>query len=79
MHLFCHRNLIDWLRLVCIDTEDDRNHLLVERIKRRAADLKFYEAFLETAPQFILQISTVLGLGYIGNLAKIIGIWPPIS
>ncbi len=38
--------------------------LVVETVQRRAADLAFYQAFLESGPQFVLQLSVALGRAY---------------
>jgi hypothetical protein len=65
------RNLQLFSSLVCMDTQLSINHDLVSSIKTEALSLGLYEAFLEAAPQFIFQLSTVLRMGYISKSAFI--------
>ncbi len=58
------RNFHLFLKLVALDTDASENHKLVEEIQVLASGLGFFEAFLEAGPQFILQLSIVLRLGY---------------
>ncbi len=46
-----------------MDTQVDKNYILIVTIKGEAVDLGLYEAFLEAAPQFILQASIILRTG----------------
>jgi hypothetical protein len=50
-----------------MDTQVPENYLLIVKIKGEAVDLGLYEAFLEAAPQFILQASIILRTGNFGK------------
>ncbi len=52
-----------------MDTQLAYNQLLVDTIKAEASSFGFYEAFLESTPQFILQLSIFLRTG---SMSKII-------
>jgi hypothetical protein len=46
-----------------MNTQLDINHDLVNTIKSEASSAALYEAFLESAPQFILQMTIILRTG----------------
>jgi hypothetical protein len=50
-----------------MDTQAQSNYDLVNSIKKTATSAGLYEAFLEAAPQFILQMTLILRTG---NLSK---------
>lgn len=52
-----------------MDTQLAHNQLLVDTIKAEASAFGFYEAFLESTPQFILQLSIFLRTG---SMSKIV-------
>ena len=58
------RNLYLFLQLLSLDTDASENHRRLEEILKQACGLSFFEAFLEAGPQFILQLSIVLRLGF---------------
>jgi hypothetical protein len=47
-----------------MDTQVDKNYILIITIKGEGVSLGLYEAFLEAAPQFILQASIILRTGH---------------
>jgi hypothetical protein len=51
-----------------MDTQLPMNFPLIIQLKGEAVSLGLYEAFLEAAPQFVLQLSIVLRTGVIGKL-----------
>lgn len=50
-----------------MDTSLPQNALLIETIQREAVNSSLLEAFLESAPQFVLQCSIVLRTGIISK------------
>jgi hypothetical protein len=50
-----------------MDTSLPQNALLIERIKHKALGSGLFEAFLESAPQLILQCSIILRTGNTSN------------
>ncbi len=65
------RNCYYFLKLLAMDTDKASNNKLKEEVKANAAGLSFYEAFLEAGPQFILQLSIIIRVGYYSKSAKI--------
>jgi len=53
--------------LAAMDTQLPGNFSLVAKLKGEIVNLGLYEAFLEAAPQFILQCSIVLRTGIISE------------
>ncbi len=51
-----------------MDLDDVSNHKEIEAIKDKAGGLGFYEAYFEAGPQFILQLSIVIRIGYVCKL-----------
>lgn len=45
-----------------MDTSNIRNYILIEEIKIEASKLNIFEAFLESAPQVIVQTYAIFGL-----------------
>ena len=62
-----HRNFLQFLRLLSMDTDSSRFSREVEKIQRQASWLGFYEAFLEAGPQFVLQMAIVMRFGYVSK------------
>jgi hypothetical protein len=54
------RNLRSTFALLLIDTSLEKNTSLILRVKQEALGTATFEAFLEAAPQLILQLSIVL-------------------
>jgi hypothetical protein len=65
--LFVYRNLRLFFSLLLMDTQLPSNCHLVAEIKSEAVTYGLYEAFLESAPQLILQLSIVLRSGFISK------------
>jgi len=63
--LLFSRNLRLFLSLLMMETQLPVNLPLVSKIKREAVTFGLYEAFLESVPQLILQMSIVLRRGYL--------------
>ncbi len=61
----CCSNLYLFGKLLGLETEESWTHRRKEEIQVSALGLSFSEAFLEAGPQFILQVSIVLRLGYV--------------
>ena len=61
------RNLRSAVALLLIDTSLEKNSSLILRVKQEALGAATFEAFLEAAPQLILQLSIVLRTG---NISK---------
>ena len=55
--------------LFCLDLDASYNSCKVEKILQHANLLCFFEAFLESSPQFILQLVIVFTLGHISRLS----------
>ena len=53
-----------------MDTSLPQNSVLMERITREALDSGLFEAYLESAPQFILQCSIILITGSTSQFLK---------
>ncbi len=62
------------MKLLQIDLDDVNNHEEIEAIKDKAGGLGFYEAYFEAGPQFILQLSIVIRIGYVCKLEQTIGV-----
>ncbi len=62
------RNLRLFLSLLMMETQLPINLTLVNKIKREAVMFGLYEAFLESAPQLILQMSIILRRGYLSKI-----------
>ena len=54
--------------LLLMETQLPINSIVVSKIKREAVTIGLIEAFLESAPQLILQLSIVLRTGYLSKL-----------
>jgi hypothetical protein len=61
------RNLRSAVALLLIDTSLEKHVSLILRVKQEALGAATFEAFLESAPQLILQLSIVLRTG---NISK---------
>ena len=61
------RNVRHFIALYLMDTSLPENAVLISKIMRRTVDANLYEAFLESAPQFILQSSIILRNGIISK------------
>ncbi len=57
------RNLKSFFALLLMDTSLPQNESLIIRIKRETVGSGLFEAFLESAPQLILQCSIILRTG----------------
>jgi hypothetical protein len=65
--MFAFRNMRLFFSLFLMDTQLPSNCHLVAEIKSEAVSYGLYEAFLESAPQLILQLSIVLRSGFISK------------
>jgi hypothetical protein len=61
--LFFPRNIRHLIGLGLMDTNLPENAMLVTKIKQEALGSGLFEAFLESAPQLILQCSIILRTG----------------
>jgi len=52
-----------------MDTSLHQNSGLISNIKKEAMESAIFEAYLESAPQFIFQIYYILKSGEIGNIS----------
>jgi hypothetical protein len=67
------RNLRLFVSLLTTDTQLPGNSILVSKIQKEATGSSLLEAFLESAPQLILQLSIILRTGIASEvLVKII-------
>jgi hypothetical protein len=55
-----------------MDTQAPENAEKIELIFKEVAGSKILEAYLESAPQFILQFSIILRTGNISNFLKLV-------
>ncbi len=62
---FFFRNFRLFLELLSLDFSASENHKRIEEIQAKSSSIGFYEAFLEAGPQFMLQLSIVIRLGYL--------------
>jgi hypothetical protein len=65
--------------LLLIDTSLEKNSTLILRIRHEALGSATFEAFLEAAPQLILQLSIVLRTGNISMCLFLMSIFFTIS
>jgi hypothetical protein len=65
--LIFFRNLQSAVALLLIDTSLEKNSSLILRVKREVLGAATFEAFLEAAPQLILQLSIILRTGNISE------------
>ena len=70
VNILFHRNLWLFGGLWWMDTSFPHNSSLIDIIQREALGLGLLEAFLESAPQFVLQCSIILRTGIIGTLTN---------
>ena len=61
--MLCYSNVRSLIGMALIDTSLPQNAGLIEKIRRKALDSGLFEAYLESAPQFILQCSIILITG----------------
>ena len=80
---FRFRNFRFSIGLLLLDTSIAENSTLVAKIRKEVSDSGFLEAFLESAPQLILQCMIVL---LTGNISKLLttrwlqnGMWLPLK
>jgi hypothetical protein len=69
------RNLRSAVALLLIDTSLEKNVSLILRVKQEALGAATFEAFLEAAPQLILQLSIVLRTGNISKCLFLMSIF----
>ncbi len=70
--------MVSFLHILVMDVEDTRKSAMLEKIKREASTLGLHEAFLEAAPQLVLQLSIILRLGYFSKKNHVLYIVPNI-
>ena len=65
--LFSFRNLRAFFGLFFLDTTNPRNYSTMMAIKKEVWTSSAYEAFLESAPQFVLQCSIIVRTGVVSE------------
>jgi hypothetical protein len=53
--------------LILMDTNLPENSVLINNIMKEALEASIFETYLESAPQFIFQMSIILRTGQIGK------------
>jgi hypothetical protein len=64
---FSNRKLRQFFGLGCIEAQLPENHTLVSAMVREITTDGFFEAFLESAPQLIFQLTIIVRSGFISN------------